>query len=151
MWTSPSLVEGVFNAPALVRGAVLVPAAGPFGAVRYRLSVLAVERDDRNSRRKPPPARAWLALLEWPVAQLMTTGLALVGNFDSVMATAARGRRIRPAWRPGSAAARASVRQRDRRRSRHYAESRVSASTAIIGVRRTSGTARRDEPRRGGS
>ena len=38
----------------------------------------------------PPPAaregaRALLALLDWPVAQLMTFSLALVGNFDTVV------------------------------------------------------------------
>ncbi|MGY0558667.1 cobalamin biosynthesis protein [Lysobacter sp. A421] len=87
---------------------------GPFGAVLYRLSVLSAAGDvaarvpDQTRR----GARTWLAVLEWPVAQLVTLSLALVGNFDSVL----------DAWRSGGgasaridnrflgAAARASVR-----------------------------------------
>ncbi|MGY1426563.1 regulatory signaling modulator protein AmpE [Lysobacter sp. A289] len=87
---------------------------GPFGAVLYRLSVLSAVGDiaarvpDQTRR----GARTWLAVLEWPVAQLVTLSLALVGNFDSVL----------DAWRSGGgasarldnrflgAAARASVR-----------------------------------------
>ncbi|MBK6923733.1 MAG: hypothetical protein IPH14_00310 [Thermomonas sp.] len=51
----------------------------------YRLGVLAVERDDPSSRTAETAAgaRAWLALEEWPVAQLMTLGLALVSNFGT--------------------------------------------------------------------
>ena len=33
----------------------------------------------------PQAARTMLAILDWPVAQLMTLALALVGNFDSVL------------------------------------------------------------------
>ena len=60
---------------------------GPFGAALYRLTVVAVEGE--ASRTLPPEtaagARTLLALLEWPVAQLMTLSLALVGNFDAVL------------------------------------------------------------------
>ncbi|HBK46449.1 MAG TPA: hypothetical protein DDZ67_08450 [Xanthomonadaceae bacterium] len=59
---------------------------GPFGAVLYRL--LALLAESRLAARLPPEnlhgARRALALLEWPVAQLMTLSIALVGNFDTV-------------------------------------------------------------------
>lgn len=60
---------------------------GPVGAVGYRLSVLAAVgaiADEVPSATRAG-ARTWLAVLEWPVAQLMTLALALVGNFDSVL------------------------------------------------------------------
>ncbi|MBL0228944.1 cobalamin biosynthesis protein [Thermomonas sp.] len=133
----PSLVEAVFrNALRRWFGVLFwFLLLGPFGAVLYRLSVLAVERDDTQlAHETAAGARAWLALLEWPVAQLMTLGLALVGNFDSVMA----------AWREDDAfalhgdllgtAARASVRSGSPKKAADYAESGVSASTAIIEV-----------------
>lgn len=60
---------------------------GPWGAVLYRLTVLASE--GRHARKLPfeaaEGARTLLALLDWPVAQLMTLALALVGNFDTVL------------------------------------------------------------------
>ena len=60
---------------------------GPFGALLYRLTVLAV--DGPGSRLLPPAtlagARALLKALEWPVAQLMTLSLALVSDFDAVL------------------------------------------------------------------
>lgn len=60
---------------------------GPFGAMLYRLTALACEGP--LSRKVPGEtgqgARTLLALLEWPVAQLMTLALALVGNFDAVL------------------------------------------------------------------
>jgi AmpE protein len=60
---------------------------GPFGAVMYRLTALSAYGE--ISRALPPEtaggARRWLAVLEWPVAQLMTLALAIVGNFDTVL------------------------------------------------------------------
>lgn len=60
---------------------------GPFGAVLYRLSVLSAV--GRIAAKMPTEtrrgARTLLAVLEWPVAQLMTLSLALVGNFDGVL------------------------------------------------------------------
>ncbi|RZA20199.1 MAG: hypothetical protein EOP93_06610 [Lysobacteraceae bacterium] len=108
---------------------------GPFGALLYRLSVLAVERDDAQlAHDTAAGADTWLAILEWPVAQLMTLSLALVGNFDSVMA----------AWREEGAfglrhhllstAARASVRSEIAEEASDYAESGISESTAIAEV-----------------
>ncbi len=59
---------------------------GPVGALLYRLATLASEDDlaelplDTSTG-----ARALLSVLDWPVAQLMTLALALVGNFDTVV------------------------------------------------------------------
>lgn len=66
---------------------------GPFGAVLYRLTQLAVDgvgRADGATTAALPletlrGARTLRAILEWPVAQLMTLALALVGNFDAVL------------------------------------------------------------------
>jgi len=61
---------------------------GPFGAMLYRLAALSSEGD--YARWLPPRtlegARRLRDLLEWPVAQLMTGSMALVGNFDTVFA-----------------------------------------------------------------
>ena len=59
---------------------------GPVGALLYRLAALAAEGEASSAL--PPDtvsgARNLLAALDWPVAQLMTLSLALVGNFDTV-------------------------------------------------------------------
>jgi AmpE protein len=60
---------------------------GPVGAVLYRLAALSCEG---SFAAKLPPqaaqgARTLLRVLDWPVAQLMTLALALVGNFDTVL------------------------------------------------------------------
>jgi AmpE protein len=130
----PSLVEAVFrNAQRRWFGVLFwFCLLGPFGAVLYRLSALAVERDDTQlAHGTAAGAKAWLAVLEWPVAQLMTLALALVGNFDSVLA----------AWRqPGAfglhgglleAAARASVRSEIAEEVADYTESGIPAATAL--------------------
>ncbi len=110
---------------------------GPFGALLYRLSVLAAERDeDLLPPHTASGARSWLAVLEWPVSQLMTISLALVGNFDAVVG----------AWRdlgkPSlllnnallEAAARASVRSEIADEVSDYSETGVSTSTALAEV-----------------
>jgi AmpE protein len=60
---------------------------GPCGALLYRLAALASEGS--YSRKLPAEAaegaRTLLKLLDWPVAQLLTLSLALVGNFDTVL------------------------------------------------------------------
>lgn len=60
---------------------------GPWGALLYRLTVLACE--GIYARKLPfeagQGARTLLRLLDWPVAQLLTLALALVGNFDTVL------------------------------------------------------------------
>lgn len=132
-----SLVEAVFrNAQRRWFGVLFwFCLLGPFGAVMYRLSVLAVERDDTQlAHDTASGAKTWLAILEWPVAQLMTLALALVGNFDSVMA----------AWREDGAfglhgnllntAARASVRSEIAEEVADYTESGISASAALVEV-----------------
>ena len=61
---------------------------GPFGALMYRLVELAAHGP--FARILPHDtvlgARTLLSALEWPVAQLMTLALAIVGNFDTVLA-----------------------------------------------------------------
>ncbi|MBB1086959.1 hypothetical protein H4F99_00490 [Lysobacter sp. SG-8] len=61
---------------------------GPFGALLYRLTALAAHGD--AARQLPAGtvqgARTLLTALEWPVAQLVSLALAIVGNFDTVLA-----------------------------------------------------------------
>ncbi len=110
---------------------------GPVGALVYRLSVLAVERDDALlATDTASGARTWLAILEWPVSQLMTLSLALVGNFDAVIG----------AWRDAGnasfqlhntllpSAARASVRSEIAEEIGDYTETGVSSATALAEV-----------------
>ena len=85
----PSLVTAVFHAARrrwfgvffwfLLLGAV--------GALLYRLVSLAAEGGERALLPVETLAGArWLqSALDWPVAQLMTLALALVGNFDTVI------------------------------------------------------------------
>jgi AmpE protein len=60
---------------------------GPLGALLYRLVVLSAEGATARSlpSENSAGARTVLAILDWPVAQLMTLALALVGNFDTVL------------------------------------------------------------------
>lgn len=85
---APALVEGVFQGALERWFGVLFwfVLLGPFGAVLYRLAqlgatrthapVLPTEHGDTYARLK--------LILDWPVAQLMTLGLALAANFDAV-------------------------------------------------------------------
>jgi AmpE protein len=59
---------------------------GPFGALGYRLLALAAVGPyaPRLPLTTALGARAVLAAMEWPVAQLITFSLALVGNFETV-------------------------------------------------------------------
>lgn len=119
--TSPTLeggalIEAVFRSALRRWFGVLLwyLVLGAAGALLYRLSAQLVESPAgaRLFARTRMTASRWLAMLEWPVAQLMTLALALVGNFDAVLR----------AWREGGgtqlrldrnflgAAARASVR-----------------------------------------
>ena len=88
----------------------------------------------------PPETRAgaktWLAFLEWPVAQLMTLALALVGDFDTVVS----------AWKDNggasldvqrgflAAAARASVRTELADEAMDYADHGVVAPGTLVAV-----------------
>jgi AmpE protein len=84
-----SLIEAVFrNAQQRWFGVLFwFLLLGPVGALLYRLTVLAAQGE--ASAELPVEtrldARKLLALLDWPVAQLMTLSLALVGNFDTVL------------------------------------------------------------------
>lgn len=61
---------------------------GPVGALAYRLLVVSAEGPGRAylEGREHDAAAGVMRVADWPVAQLMTLGLALVGNFDRVMA-----------------------------------------------------------------
>ena len=112
----PALVEAVFrNAMRRWFGVLFwFLLLGPFGALLYRLLVLSVAGDAARAlpQRTVGGARTLLAVLEWPVAQLMTLALALVGNFDSVLGAwrEAGGASFRADHRFLLAAGRASVR-----------------------------------------
>jgi AmpE protein len=84
-----TLVEGVFRG-ALERWFGILfwfVLLGPFGALLYRLAqlgstrasaaILPVEHGEAYVRLRQ--------ILDWPVAQLMTLGLALAANFDAVV------------------------------------------------------------------
>jgi len=113
---SAALVEAVFrNAQQRWFGVLFwFLLLGPFGALLYRLAVLSAEgeaapalpADNREG------SRTLLAALDWPVAQLMTLSMALVGNFDSVLGAwkDAGGASLRLDTAFLGAAARASVR-----------------------------------------
>ncbi|NZA25531.1 hypothetical protein H0E84_03975 [Luteimonas sp. SJ-92] len=70
---------------------------GPTGALLYRLAALAAQ--DEAAAALPAAtaggARRLLAVLDWPVDQLLAASLALVGNFDVVVG----------AWREAGSAA----------------------------------------------
>jgi AmpE protein len=85
----PSLVGAVFGSAKRRWFGVLFwfVLLGPVGALLYRLTAITAENDEAHTL--PPDmvvgARILLAILDWPVAQLMTLSMALVGNFDSVI------------------------------------------------------------------
>lgn len=87
---------------------------GAVGALLYRLVAYAAE--DEPALYMPPGtvdgARRLLAVLDWPVAQLMALSLALVGNFDVVVSAwkAAGGAALRAGVDMLAAVGRASVR-----------------------------------------
>ena len=111
-----ALVEAVFRSAMRRWFGVLFwfLVLGPFGALLYRLLVLSVAGDAARAMpsRTVAGARLLLGALEWPVAQLMTLALALVGNFDSVLGAwrDAGGASFRADHRFLRAAGRASVR-----------------------------------------
>ena len=86
----PSLVEAVFRCALWRWFGVLFwfLLLGPAGALLYRLVSLAAQGE---AQRVLPPSHAeagklFVGLLNWPVAHLMTFGLALAANFDGVVA-----------------------------------------------------------------
>jgi AmpE protein len=121
------------GAPSIIDGGTLVSAVfhnalrrwfgvlfwfmvlGPVGALLYRLTVISCE--GALARKLPAVetaqgARTLLKILDWPVAQLLTLALALVGNFDTVLGAwrEAGGASLTLDHRFLDAAARASVR-----------------------------------------
>lgn len=86
--TGPALVGATFRSARRRWFGVLFwfLLLGPVGALLYRLAAVAAEGN--HSHMLPAEhlagARGLLALLDWPVAQLMTLAMALVGNFDAV-------------------------------------------------------------------
>ncbi|WP_149194266.1 regulatory signaling modulator protein AmpE [Luteimonas suaedae] len=87
--TGPDLVARVFrNARGRWFGVLFwFLLLGPFGALLYRLTALAAEGEASAAlpARTAAGARGLLALLDWPVTQLLAVSLALVGNFDVVV------------------------------------------------------------------
>ena len=124
----PALVEAVFrNALHRWFGVLFwFLLLGPVGALLYRLVVFAAE--GAYSRILPAEnlagARALRAVLDWPVAQLMTLAMALVGNFDTVFNAwrEAHGNRMQLDGTFLGAAARASVKSELAEEAEEYAE-----------------------------
>jgi AmpE protein len=86
----PSLVEAVFRCALWRWFGVLFwfLLLGPAGALLYRLASLSAQGHSQEvlSPSLAAAAKWWLAVLNWPVAHLMTFGLALAANFDGVLA-----------------------------------------------------------------
>jgi AmpE protein len=108
---------------------------GPVGAVLYRLTAIAAEDGSSGlPGATAAGAQRLLGVLEWPVAQLMTLSMALVGNFDVVAS----------AWKANggdgfsmdngylAAAGRASVRSELADEAEEYTEAGVPASSALL-------------------
>lgn len=124
----PALVEAVFlNALRRWFGPLFwFLLLGPMGALLYRLAALSntgefqrtLPVDNRDG------ARTLLTVLEWPVAQLMTFAMALVGNFDTVFQAwrQARGNSLRLDIAFLGLAARASVHSELAEEAEDYAE-----------------------------
>ena len=90
----PSLVEAVFRCALWRWFGVLFwfLLLGPAGALLYRLVSLSAQGESQRVLPAPQAdaARLFLAMLNWPVAHLMTFGLALAANFDGVLGRVAR-------------------------------------------------------------
>ncbi len=121
----PALVEAVFtNALRRWFGVLFwFLLLGPVGAILYRLSMQGSTTPDLPEQNRAG-ARALRAALEWPVAQLMTLAMALVGNFDTVFTAwrDAGGARFRLDTGFLAHAARASVRGELAEEAEEYAE-----------------------------
>ena len=111
----PTLVAAVFRCALWRWFGVLFwfLVAGAVGALGYRLISLCAQGEARRSlpEGQRGVARTSLAVLNWPVAQLMTFALALAADFDRVLSAwrdwHAQGVRLDPGFL--DAAARASV------------------------------------------
>ena len=109
---------------------------GAVGALLYRL--VAIVAEDEIGDALPPEmvagARTLLAALDWPVAQLMTLALALVGNFELVVTAwkDAGGATLRLGHAFLGAAARASVRSEIAEEAEEYAGAGMATGTALV-------------------
>lgn len=85
----PTLVQAVFRCALWRWFGVLFwfLVAGAVGAIGYRLIALCAQGEARRSLPSGQRglARTSLAVLNWPVAQLMTLALALAADFDRVL------------------------------------------------------------------
>lgn len=85
----PSLVEAVFRCALWRWFGVLFwfLVAGAAGALLYRLTSLSAQGEARKTipEMQSQAAELFTNLLNWPVAQLMTFGMALAANFDTVV------------------------------------------------------------------
>jgi AmpE protein len=124
----PVLVEAVFrNALRRWFGVLFwFLLLGPVGALLYRLVALSSEGDYAGALPHDTRlgARTLHAILDWPVAQLMTLAMALVGNFDTVFTAwrEARGDRWQADVGFLGNAARASVKCELAEEAEEYAE-----------------------------
>ena len=124
----PALVEAVFRSALHRWFGVLFwfLLLGPVGALLYRLVAFAAE--GAFARQLPTETRAGTRglrlVLDWPVAQLITLAMALVGNFDAVFNAwrAAQGNRMQLDSGFLGAAARASVKSELAEEAEEYAE-----------------------------
>ncbi|TYT26891.1 hypothetical protein FZO89_11845 [Luteimonas viscosa] len=109
---------------------------GPVGALLYRLTAIVAE--DEVAADLPSTtvsgARTLLAVLDWPVAQLATLALALVGNFDVVVGAWKDAGGASPRLDTGflRAAARASVRSDIADEAEEYAGAGVPTGSALV-------------------
>jgi len=109
---------------------------GPFGAILYRLTVLSVEGEAarRLAGENAEGARTLLKILDWPVAQLVTLALALVGNFDTVLGAwrEAGGASLSLEHRFLDAVARASVRTELAEEAADYLDEQVGEGSVAM-------------------
>mgnify|MGYP003575614550 CR=1 FL=1 len=134
----PALVEVVFRSALRRWFGVLFwfVLLGPFGALLYRLTAVAAEDAvaDQLPAGTVSGARTLLAVLDWPAAQLLTFSLALVGNFDAVIAAWKQAGGATLALGLGflDAAARACVRSEIADEAEEYAESGILLGSALV-------------------
>ncbi len=85
----PSLVEAVFRCALWRWFGVLFwfLLLGAAGALLYRLTTLSAQGEARKTipEKQSEAAVFFTGLLNWPVAHLMTFGMALAANFDTVL------------------------------------------------------------------
>lgn len=135
---APALVGAVFESALRRWFAVLLwfLLLGPFGALGYRL--LAILAEAPISASLPPrmvaAARALLRAVDWPVAQLVTLSLALVGNFEDVAYAwkEAGGASLRADAGFLAAAGRASVRGGVADEAEDYAGAGMASGSALV-------------------